>query len=165
MSTMAVMPDFSTLVNIKAVKNGNASDPTTWNLNRTLQAGDYFDTNGFTVVWDLTTCPNLGGFSLSGEAGGIDAGTASGNKVINLTTGFLDMGTSFTFGNNGTNTPGNGTLTVTFLNTPLNSAFDPGQFSNGLLAMGAMVDICGSQCACTTYNHFKMFNIHWNLHV
>ena len=142
MSTPAVMPDFSTLVNIHTVKSGNASDPTVWNLNRALQAGDFFDVQaGHTLTWDLTSNLALaGGYVL----GTLDCGSASGNKVMQLATLVIDSAATLKIGDCLTNTALTGTFTLTFTDTPTDTTFDKGQFGTGLICMGAVVNMCGA---------------------
>jgi hypothetical protein len=134
------MPDFSTRVNVKAVKSGNASDPTVWG--RALQDGDFFSIPaGISVVWDLTSCPNLaGGFVL----GVLDCGSAPGAKVMNAATLVIGSKGQFQCGSCMNNTPLSGTFTLTFLDQLPDPVFDPAQFGTGFLTNGAMVDLCGS---------------------
>ncbi|HEV8061089.1 MAG TPA: hypothetical protein VGP68_14510, partial [Gemmataceae bacterium] len=133
-----LMPDFSTKVNLPALKSGNASSV----FGRDLQDGDFFYVPaGETVVWDLTTSPNLAGGLVLGT---LDCGSAPGAKVMNLATLAIGSKGQFLCGSCMNNVPLNGTFTLTFLDQFPDPTFDPAQFGTGFLTNGAMVDMCGS---------------------
>lgn len=139
--TTAPMPNFAGFVTNQAVKSGNASDPSVWS--KPMTDGDWLGIPaGIAIDWDLTACPRLAGIYVAGV---LDAGLRPGALVINVGTIFVAMSGGILAGDCMNEVPLTAdTLTVTFLNLPLDPVRDPGQFSNGLLTMGGTLNMCGS---------------------
>lgn len=140
-NTPAPFPNFQSKVTKTAVKSGSIQDASVWGGSAILQDGDFaLIPPGITVVNNLTSSPNLAGLMYQG---GLDCGSASGNKVLNVAT-LLNAGGQFTCGSCVNNVPLNGTFTLNFLDQAPDPSFDPAQFGTGFLTMGGMVDMCGS---------------------
>ncbi|MGH7858270.1 MAG: G8 domain-containing protein, partial [Candidatus Binatia bacterium] len=129
------IPDFGASPTIASVASGPWSDPLTWSAGRIPATGDVVDiSTGTTVVYDVVSGARIA--TVEVEAGGMlrfrtDAATklVVANLLV-LEGGALEVGT------NAEPVAADLTATIVFANQPLDTATDPRQYGNGLIALG-----------------------------
>jgi hypothetical protein len=136
------IPNFGAHPTVISTQSGAWSSPSTWSTSIVPTTGDIVDIEpGTTVTYDVNSTAAVNTVEiLSGGTLSFRTDVNTGLTVVNflvLQGGTLQIGTP-------TN-PVAPTVTaqVIFANQPLNLAFDPEQYGNGLIGMGT-VTVCGA---------------------
>jgi hypothetical protein len=129
------IPNFGANPTIVSVRGGAWSDPTTWSLGRVPVAGDVVSINpGMTVTYDTVSTAAVNTVVI--QATGHLVFRTDVNTTLTVTNLLVLEGGELQVGTSSNPVAPTVKAQIIFADTPLNTAIDPSQYGNGLIALG-----------------------------